>query len=99
MSTTTTATTYTFHLDCTTLSAKSAPPTAASGVREQRWFYAHEAEMIAEYGGRWIAVAGDTVVGAGNGALEAHEQAKSRGFADAALIPVPNILGEWDNLI
>ena len=55
--------------------------------------------MIAQYGGRWIAVSGDTVLGAGNDALEAHEQAKARGFPNAALILVPGREGEWDNLV
>lgn len=71
----------------------------APGAREQRWFYEHEAEMIAQYGGRWIAVSGDTVLGAGSDALEAHEQAKARGFPNAALILVPGREGEWDNLV
>lgn len=85
-----------------TLSSSSMPSRAVApipGVREQRWFHEHKAEMIAQYGGQWIAVAGDTVIGAGHDALEAHEQAKSRGFAGAALILVPQHEGDWDDLI
>ena len=99
MNTTVTATTYTLDFGCTTLSAKQAPYKAAPGVREQRWFYAHEVEMVAEYGGRWIAVSGDAVIGVGSGASEAAKQAKARGFSDMALILVPEYLGQWDNLI
>jgi hypothetical protein len=68
------------------------------GAREQRWFHAHEAEMIAQYGGRWIAVSGDTVLGAADDARGAYEQAKARGFGNAAVIQVPERAGEWDNL-
>lgn len=70
----------------------------APGVREQRWFHAHEAEMIAQYGGRWIAVSGDAVLGAADDARGAYEQAKARGFGDAAVIQVPECADEWDNL-
>ncbi len=83
----------------TTATMKQAPLRVAPGVREERWFYVHEAEMVAKYGGRWIAVSGDAVIGVGAGASEAAEQAKARGFSDMALIPVPRRLGEWDNLI
>ena len=68
------------------------------GAREQRWFHAHEAEMVAQYSGRWISVSGDTVLGVADDAREAYEQAKARGFADAAVIQVPERVGEWDNL-
>ncbi|KKN75229.1 hypothetical protein LCGC14_0382280 [marine sediment metagenome] len=98
MSTTFTATRYSFNPNCTTFSVKQVSP-LTPGVREQRWFYAHEAEMVAQYGGRWIAISGETVIGVGDGASEAAEQARARGFSDMALIQVPKRLGEWDNLI
>lgn len=68
------------------------------GAREQRWFYEHEAEMVAQYGGRWIAVSGDTVLGAGDEANDAYRQAESRGFPNAVVILVPEQVGELDNL-
>jgi len=96
------ATNQTIERERVTLTSASMPNPVvrpAPGTREQRWFHEHETEMIGQYGGRWIAVSGDTVLGAGNDALEAHEQAKARGFPNAALILVPGREGEWDKLV
>ena len=82
----------------TSSSIRSRAISPSPGAREQRWFYEHEAEMVAQYGGRWIAVSGDTVLGAGDEANDAYRQAESRGFPNAVVILVPEQLGELDNL-
>lgn len=71
----------------------------APGVHEQRWFHDHEAEMIAQYGGRWIAISGSTLLGVADSAKDAYERAKQRGITDPAIVQVPKHVGEWDHLI
>ena len=69
------------------------------GVREQHWFHAHEAEMIAQYGGQWIAISGSTLLGVADSAKDAYERAKQRGVTAPAIMQVPEHVGEWDHLI
>ena len=69
------------------------------GVREQHWFHDHEAEMIAQYGGQWIAISGSTLVGAADSAKDVCEQARQRGVTNPAIVQVPERPGQWDHLI
>ncbi len=69
------------------------------GVREQHWFHAHEAEIIAQYGGQWIAISGSTLLGVADSAKHAYERAKQRGVTAPAIMQVPEHVGEWDHLI
>ena len=71
----------------------------ATGVREQSWFHDHEAEIIAQYGGRWIAISGSTLLGVADSAKDAYERAKQRGVTAPAIMQVPQHVGEWDHLI
>ena len=71
----------------------------ATGVREHCWFLDHEAEMIAQYGGRWIAISGSTLLGVADSAKDAYGQAKQRGVTAPAIMQVPEHTGEWEHLI
>ncbi len=55
--------------------------------------------MIAQYGGRWIAISGSTLLGVADSAKDAYERAKQRGVTAPAIMQVPQHVGEWDHLI
>ncbi len=59
------------------------------------WLIDHGAELVRDYEGKWIAVAGERIVGVGDSALaaaaEAREQAPGRPFILEHVLPVADI--------